>query len=77
MTIEILAFAQARRTLGFSSRHVECQPADSPRSILQPWLESIATLPPCRIAVDEHLHEWDAPVGQARVLAILPPVSGG
>jgi molybdopterin converting factor small subunit len=29
------------------------------------------------VAVDGEYHEWDAPLGSAREVALIPPVSGG
>lgn len=31
----------------------------------------------CRIAIDLEYRAWDEPVGHAREMAIIPPVSGG
>jgi molybdopterin converting factor small subunit len=31
----------------------------------------------CRVAVDGEYHDWDAPLGAAREIALIPPVSGG
>jgi molybdopterin synthase sulfur carrier subunit len=76
MQIKILAFAQAQDQLGFRERAVECSVADSPRAIVAgvaPKFDGSAM----RVAVDCEYHDWDAPVGTASELAIIPPVSGG
>lgn len=76
MQLKILAFAQAQDQLGFRECIVECAQTDSPRAIL-------ASLAPAfdgsgmRVAVDCEYHDWDAPIGAAAELALIPPVSGG
>lgn len=76
MTITILAFAQARDVFGFSERAVESSAADTPRSIVERFSVS-ADLTFLRVALDQEYCDWDTPVGQARELALMPPVSGG
>jgi sulfur-carrier protein len=77
MKLKIIAFAHARKCLGFDTIDVECTPCDTPRELLLRWKDGIAKLPPTRIAIDEEFHDWDSPIGEAREMAILPPVSGG
>ncbi len=76
MSITILAFAQARDVVGFSSREISCHPDETPRMV---YLRIVGEAVPghYRVALDCEYTTWDAPVGQARELAILPPVSGG
>ena len=76
MQVKILAFAQARDQLGWPERLVECQPDETPRAILARLAPSVP-LDLWRVAVDEEYHSWDAPLGQAREIALIPPVSGG
>jgi molybdopterin converting factor small subunit len=76
MEIVILAFARARDELGFAERTVECRAEETPREIvarIAPGLELVAL----RAAVDRGYHGWDVPIGAARELALIPPVSGG
>ena len=76
MQIRLLAFAHTREKLGFHEMMVECAPGDSPRTIvsrLAPALE-LASL---RVAVDFEYQDWDAPIGAASEIALIPPVSGG
>jgi molybdopterin converting factor small subunit len=76
MQVQLLAFAQAHEKLGFRERTVECMPGDTPRTLLArlaPGFE-IAT---ARVAIDHEYRDWDTPLGDARELAIIPPVSGG
>lgn len=76
MELTILAFAHARETFGFSSRTVSCDSADTPRSILL-RLSPAADLRHLAVALDSEYASLDAPIGQARELALIPPVSGG
>ncbi len=74
--LRILAFASAADQLGARERIIECRTTDIPRSIVtQLGLRYDERL--MRVAVDGEYHPWDAPIGQASELAIIPPVSGG
>jgi len=76
MSVKLLAFAQAGDRLGFRERVIDCTPEETPRAILArlaPTLDP-ATL---RVAVDCEYAGWDAPIGQATEIALIPPVSGG
>ena len=76
MPVTLLAFAQTRDALGFHERVIDCAPGETPRVIL-------ARLAPARdpaalrVAVDGEYGDWDAPIGAAAELALIPPVSGG
>ncbi|MEI9896851.1 MAG: MoaD/ThiS family protein [Chthoniobacter sp.] len=76
MQVKLLAFAQARDQLGWSECVVECQPEETPRAILG-RIAPDARLEIWRVAVDEEYHSWDAPIGSAKEIALIPPVSGG
>lgn len=76
MPLTVLAFAQARDQLGFHERAVECAPGDTPRAVLA-RIAPAAALGTMRVALDHEYADWDAPIGAARELAIIPPVSGG
>lgn len=76
MQLKLLAFAHAQDRLGFRESVVECAAVDSPRTILgrvAPGFD-VAGL---RVAVDCEYQDWDAPIGEATELALIPPVSGG
>jgi molybdopterin synthase sulfur carrier subunit len=76
MQVKLLAFAQARDQLGWPERVVECAPEETPRAVLArvaPELRVAAM----RVAVDQEYHAWDAPIGTATEIALIPPVSGG
>ena len=72
----LIPFAQARDAFGFSIRAVACAPEDTPRAIIERILPAVP-LAHLRVALDLEYVTWDTPVGTARELAILPPVSGG
>ncbi|MDR3404949.1 MAG: MoaD/ThiS family protein [Chthoniobacter sp.] len=76
MQVKLLAFAQARDQLGWPERVVECQPEETPRTILARVAPDVR-LEIWRVAVDEEYHSWDVPIGSAREIALIPPVSGG
>jgi len=76
MQVKLLAFAQAQDRLGFHERLVECDAGESPRELLAriaPAFEPAST----RVAVDCEYSDWDAPLGAASEIALIPPVSGG
>ncbi len=74
--VKLLAFAQARDQLGWPERVVECQPEETPRTILARVAPAVR-LETWRVAVDEEYHSWDVPLGIAREMALIPPVGGG
>jgi molybdopterin synthase sulfur carrier subunit len=74
--ITLLTFAQARETFGFGSRTVPCAQEDTPRAIVSRLVPK-AELTHLRVALDCEYVTWDTPIGSARELAIIPPVSGG
>lgn len=74
--MKLLLFAAARKQAGFSELEVHATAADTPRTILQRSAPQL-TLQGLRPALDYEYCSWDAPVGAARELAIIPPVSGG
>ncbi|HSI15755.1 MAG TPA: MoaD/ThiS family protein [Chthoniobacter sp.] len=76
MQVKLLAFAQARDQLGWSERVVECEPTETPRAIVA-RVAPEARLDTWRVAVDEEYHSWDAAIGSAKEIALIPPVSGG
>ena len=76
MQVKLLAFAQAGDALGFRERVIECEAGDSPRAILA-RIEPRFSTENLRVAVDEEYAEWDRAIGEAREIALIPPVSGG
>lgn len=76
MQLQLLAFAQAAEVAGFRERIVECSESDTARAIIE-RLAPTVDLRITRIAIDGEYRGCDEPVGTARELALLPPVSGG
>jgi molybdopterin synthase sulfur carrier subunit len=76
MELTVLAFAHARETCGFSRRTVAFDPAETPRHLLQRLLPA-ADPGQWAVAVDREYVSLDEPLGEARELALIPPVSGG
>lgn len=76
MQVKLLAFAQARDQLGWPERVLECEPGETPRAVLARVAPAVLT-EGWRVAVDEEYQSWDAPLGPAREIALIPPVSGG
>lgn len=76
MKITILAFATAKDVLGFSEKVVETVEGETPAELtarIAPGVE----VRDWRVALDSEFASWDEPIGHARELAFLPPVSGG
>jgi molybdopterin synthase sulfur carrier subunit len=76
MQVRLLAFAQARDQLGWPERVVECAPEETPRAVLA-RVAPMVQADLWRVAVDEEYQSWDIPLGSAREIAFIPPVSGG
>ena len=76
MEITIVAFAQASERLGFRERRVACEPTDSAQDLLA-RLAPGCDLSQYRVAKDHEYCGWHEPLGAAKELAIIPPVSGG
>jgi len=76
MQVKLLAFAQARDQLGWPERIVECEPGETARAVLSRVAPAVH-LETWRVAVDEEYQSWDTPIGAAREIALIPPVSGG
>jgi molybdopterin synthase sulfur carrier subunit len=76
MQVKLLVFAQTRQQLGFGERFIECAPHDTPRTIVSRVAPAL-DVTSLRAALDCEYCAWDAPIGEARELALIPPVSGG
>ncbi len=76
MQVTLLAFAHTREQLGFDERLVDCTRHDTPRTLLARIAPGFAP-EGLRVAVDCEYHDWDTPIGVAKEIALIPPVSGG
>ncbi len=77
MKTTVLAWAQAKTIVGYDETEVEYDPAESVYDVIDRACGKAEALQFCRVAVNQKLHDWRAPIGQAMEVAILPPVSGG
>ena len=77
MQINVLAFAQTRDQLGFGERTFAYEAHETPREILRRIAPQFEPGKSIRVAIDLEYADWDKPVGTARELALIPPVSGG
>ena len=77
MKIKILTFAQTRTQLGFVEKEFDCEPHETSREIFRRLAPQFDPGKFIRIAVDQTYVDWDIPVGNAKELALIPPVSGG
>jgi molybdopterin synthase sulfur carrier subunit len=76
MEINLFAFATSSDAFGFSNRKIECMADDTPLSIVRRIAPQV-DIRSLRVALDQEFATWETPVGDARELAFLPPVSGG
>jgi molybdopterin converting factor small subunit len=74
--MRIVAFAAARERAGFAEMEIEVGPGETPRGILRRVAPGMG-VENLRAAIDCEYWDWDAAVGGAGELAIIPPVSGG
>jgi len=74
--MKIVAFATARERAGFSELEIPVNPAETPRAILCRVAPALS-ITDLRAAIDYEYWDWDAAVGSAAELAIIPAVSGG
>jgi molybdopterin converting factor, subunit 1, non-archaeal len=84
-TLDILYFAWVRELIGRDDDQVERPAPDSTVADLIDMLasrgggyaEALGDKERLRAALDQHFVVLDTPIGQARELAIFPPVTGG
>ena len=85
MAIEMLYFAWVREAVGTGTEHVEPPAGVATVAQLIDWLASrddgharaFADRGRLRAAIDQTFVALDAPLGDAREVAIFPPVTGG
>lgn len=76
MMMKLLAFAKSRDDFGFSEVEIEVAVGETPREVVVRIAPGV-DLSGLRVALDGEFADWDRPVGEAREMAFLPPVSGG
>jgi molybdopterin synthase sulfur carrier subunit len=77
MRLTVLTFAQTRTQLGFGEKSFDCEPNETPREIFRRIAPQFDPGKTIRVAVNQEYADWDQPVGDAKELALIPPVSGG
>lgn len=83
MTIDILYFAWVRERVGTSKETIETSAATVAdllaelRDREERYAIALSDLSAVRVAVDQDLVEMDAPLANAREVAIFPPMTGG
>lgn len=77
MKATLLAWAQAKTLLGFDQVEFEFDPSERMTDVIDRVCGDAAALQFCRVAVNHKIHDWQAPIGQAFEVALIPPVSGG
>ena len=83
MTLDVLYFAWLRERIGESSEAVETEAAtvadlvDELRGREERYALAFSDLDAVRVAVDQDLVDFDAPLAGAREVAFFPPMTGG
>jgi molybdopterin synthase sulfur carrier subunit len=83
MTLDVLYFAWLRERIGESSEAVETEAAtvadlvDELRGREERYALAFSDLDSVRVAVDQDLVDFDAPLAGAREVAFFPPMTGG
>ncbi len=81
--IDVLYFAWVRERIGLPRERVETGAAtvadlvDELRRREARYQAAFADLSALRVAVDQELAGFDAPIGNAREIAFFPPMTGG
>ncbi len=75
-TVRIVAFSIAKQWLPTGEQIVEAASNDTVETIVKRVMPGIQTLS-VRVALDLEYVQWDTTLGDAKEIAIIPPVSGG
>lgn len=81
--IDVLYFAWVRERIGLPRERIETA-APTPAALVEElkareerYAAAFADLGALRVAVDQELTDWDAPLAGAREVAFFPPMTGG
>ncbi len=85
MPLQVLYFAAVREAIGLAGEHVDPPAGSATVTALIDWLAArddahaaaFADRSRLRAALDQRFVALDAPLGDARELALFPPVTGG
>lgn len=81
--IDVLYFAWVRERIGVPKERIETRAAtvnelvDELRAREPRYHAAFADLRALRVAVDQNLTDFSAPIGDAREVAFFPPMTGG
>ncbi len=81
--IDVLYFAWVRERIGLPKERLETE-AETVAALVEElkareerYAAAFADLTALRVAVDQELTDWDAPLAGAREVAFFPPMTGG
>ncbi|MDJ0859987.1 MAG: molybdopterin converting factor subunit 1 [Dinoroseobacter sp.] len=83
MTLDVLYFAWLRERIGLSQERIETDAltvadlVEELRAREDRYALAFSDLSAVRVAVDQDLTEFDAPLANAREVAFFPPMTGG
>lgn len=83
MTLDVLYFAWVRERIGLPRERVEtsartvAELVDELRGREERYAAAFADLRSLRVALDQQLSSFDAPIGTTREIAFFPPMTGG
>ena len=83
MSLDVLYFAWVRERIGVAKETVETDAAtvsdlvDVLRNREERYAVAFSDVSALRVAVDQELAEFDAPLAGAREVAFFPPMTGG
>ena len=83
MTLDILYFAWVRERIGLPKERVETKAGtvaalvEELRSREERYAAAFADLSALRVALDQELADYDAPLAGVREVAFFPPMTGG
>ena len=81
--IDVLYFAWVRERIGLPKENVETQAetvaelVDELKAREERYAVAFSDISALRVAVDQELVDFDAPIGKAREVAFFPPMTGG
>ncbi|MBV2358932.1 molybdopterin converting factor subunit 1 [Thalassococcus sp. CAU 1522] len=81
--MDVLYFAWVRERIGLPKERIETRAAtvaelvDELRAREERYAAAFADLSALRVAVDQELTDFDAPLAGAREVAFFPPMTGG
>jgi molybdopterin synthase sulfur carrier subunit len=81
--IDVLYFAWVRERIGTGRERIATAAptvaalVDELRAREDRYAAAFADLSALRVAVDQELADWDAPITEAREVAFFPPMTGG